>query len=228
MKESHREVITLIGKPASGKGTQAEPLAKSLNIPFVSMGKMLRDEIKNKTAMGRKFASYLAAGQLVPYKLSLVLIKRRLAKPDAQKGIVLDGFPRDVDQARAFETIGHITHAIVISVTEKEVMERITGRRCCPVCNRNFHIKINPPKKPGICDACGSHLVHRSDDTAAVVKERLKSYRDDTIPVLHFYRRLRALRRIDGVGTIEEVHQRILDAIYNSDKGINRHAQRNG
>jgi adenylate kinase len=221
----HREVITLIGKPASGKGTQAEPLAKAVGIPFVSMGKMLRDEIKAKTAIGRRAAAAVAAGRLVPYQISLILIKRRLAMPDAKEGILLDGFPRDLDQARAFEKVAHVTHAVLISITDKEVLRRITGRRVCPSCGRNYHVINSPSKKKGICDVCGSKLIQRFDDKPSVIRERLQSYREDTIPVLHFYRRLRALRRIDGIGSIEDVGARALAAVRESDKGINRHAQ---
>jgi adenylate kinase len=227
MKTTHREIITLIGKPASGKGTQAEPLAKAMGIPYVSMGKMLREEIRNKTAIGREAAESVAAGRLVPFKLTVALIKRRLGKADAKDGIVLDGFPRQLEQAKAFEKIGHITHALLISITDKEVIHRITGRRVCPKCGRNYHVSANPPKAKGICDACGIKLMHRDDDKASVVRERLESYKDDTIPLLHYYRRLRSLRRIDGVGSIEDVGKRALHAIRESDKGIKIHEERN-
>lgn len=227
MSTQHREIITLIGKPASGKGTQAEPLAEALGIPYVSMGKMLRDEIKRKTAIGRKAADAVAAGQLVPFRLTMELIKRRIRREDAKKGIVLDGFPRQLDQAEAFEKIGHITHAVLISITDKEVLRRITGRRVCSVCGRNFHLKANPPKKKGVCDSCGGALIHRADDKASIIRDRLRSYREDTIPLLHYYRRLRALRRIDGLGSIEEVKVRAVHAIHESDKGIKIHEERN-
>jgi len=226
MKNPHREVIVLIGKPGCGKGTQAEPLAKALGIVFVSMGKMLRDEIRKKTALGRRAAAIVAKGRLVPYQMTITLLRRRMNKADAKGGIVLDGFPREIDQARALEKIAHVTHAVLISITDREVVHRIAGRRVCSKCGRNYHLVTDPPKKAGICDACGGKLIQRYDDRPSVIRERLESYRDDTIPVLHFYRRLRALRRIEGVGSIEDVGKLILAAVRQSDKGINRHASR--
>jgi len=224
MRNPHREVIVLIGKPGCGKGTQAEPLAKALGIVFVSMGKMLREEIKKKTALGRKAASIVAKGRLVPYQMTIKLLRRRLAKSDAKEGIVLDGFPRELDQARALEKICHVTHAVLISITDREVLRRIIGRRICAKCGRNYHLVTDPPKKTGVCDSCGGKLIQRYDDKNSVIHERLESYRKDTIPVLRFYRRLRTLLRIEGVGSIEKVRGQILESILRSDKGINRHA----
>jgi len=224
MRNPHREVIVLIGKPGCGKGTQAEPLAKALGIVFVSMGKMLREEIKKKTALGRKAASIVAKGRLVPYQMTIKLLRRRLAKSDAKEGIVLDGFPRELDQARALEKICHVTHAVLISITDREVLRRIIGRRICAKCGRNYHLVTDPPKKTGVCDSFGGKLIQRYDDKNSVIHERLESYRKDTIPVLRFYRRLRTLLRIEGVGSIEKVRGQILESILRSDKGINRHA----
>ena len=224
MRNPHREAIVLIGKPGCGKGTQAEPLAKALGIVFVSMGKMLREEIKKKTALGRKAASIVAKGRLVPYQMTIKLLRRRLAKSDAKEGIVLDGFPRELDQARALEKICHVTHAVLISITDREVLRRIIGRRICAKCGRNYHLVTDPPKKTGVCDSCGGKLIQRYDDKNSVIHERLESYRKDTIPVLRFYRRLRTLLRIEGVGSIEKVRGQILESILRSDKGINRHA----
>jgi len=226
MKASHREVIVLIGKPGSGKGTQAEPLAKALDIPFVSVGKMLREEIKQGTAIGKKAAAAVAAGRLVPNKMTAELLRRRLAKPDTEGGIVIDGCPRDHVQAIMLEHIAHVAHAVLISITDCEVIRRISGRRICSKCGRNYHVEANRPKVDNVCDLCGGRIIHRDDDKPNIIKERLKSYREDTIPVLHYYRRLRALRRIDGQGSIEEVRARVIDAVRNSDKGLKIHEER--
>jgi adenylate kinase len=220
MKHPHKEVIILIGKPGSGKGTQAEPLAKALGIAFVSMGKMLRDEIKKGTALGKRAAADVAAGRLVPNSLTITLLKKRLAQPDAAKGLVIDGCPRDLEQAILLEPIAHVTHAIVISITDHEVIRRIAGRRVCAQCGHNYHVEAHMPKVDGACDLCGGKIIHRADDKPSIIKERLKSYREDTIPVLHFYRRMRALRRIDGLGTIKEVGERVLDMVRKTDKGL--------
>jgi adenylate kinase len=227
MTHHKRQIVVLIGKPASGKGTQAEPLAKALSVAFVSMGKMLRDEIKKKTPLGRRADAIVRKGKLVPCQLTISLLRRRLAKADARKGIVLDGFPREIEQARALEKIARVTHAVLISITDKEVMHRIAGRRVCANCGRNYHLVTDPPKKKGICDDCGGKLIQRYDDKPSVIRDRLESYREDTIPVLHFYRRLRVLRRIEGVGSIEDVRKHVLAAIERNEKSIDRHAQRN-
>jgi adenylate kinase len=226
MKNPHREVIVLIGKPGSGKGTQAEPLAKALGIPFVSVGKMLREEIKKGTTIGKKAAAAVAAGRLVPNEMTAELLRRRLAKADTENGIVIDGCPRDHVQAIMLEQIAHVAHAVLISITDHEVIRRISGRRICSKCGRNYHVEANRPKVDNVCDFCGGRIIHRDDDKLNIIKERLKSYREDTIPVLHYYRRLRALRRIDGQGSIEEVRERVIDAIRNSDKGLKIHEER--
>jgi len=228
MKNSHREVIVLIGKPGSGKGTQAEPLAKALGIPFVSTGKLMREEIKKGTPLGKSIAADVAAGKLVDNKITAMLLKRRLNKADAKDGIIIDGSPRDLEQALILDRIAHVAHAILISITDHEVIRRISGRRICAKCGRNYHIEANRPKVDNVCDHCGGRIIHRDDDKPKIIKERLKSYREDTIPVLHYYRRLRALRRIDGLGGIEEVGKRALNAILESDKGLKFHEPRNG
>jgi adenylate kinase len=224
--KKHREVIVLIGKPGSGKGTQAEPLAKAMGIPFVSVGKMLREEIKKGTAIGKKAAADVAAGRLVPSTMSIELLRRRLSRPDAETGLVIDGCPRDLAQARMLEHIAHVAHAVLISITDREVVRRISGRRICSKCGHNYHVESDRPKKDGICDRCGGRIIHRDDDKPRIIEERLKSYREDTIPVLHFYRRLRALRRIDGLADIKEVGARVLNAVERSDKGLKIHAKR--
>jgi len=226
-KKHQKEIIVLLGKPGSGKGTQAEPLATALGIPFVSVGKMLRTEIKKGSAMGKEAASFVASGRLVPNRITTALLKRRLNESDADNGIVIDGCPRDLEQALLLEKVSHVTHAVLISITDKEVIRRIAGRRVCSKCGYNYHIEGNMPKVEGVCDRCGGEIVRRDDDKPSIIKERLVSYREDTIPVLHYYRRLRALRRIDGQGGIEDVGRRMLEAVKKSDKGLKVYASWN-
>jgi adenylate kinase len=216
--DHHREVIILIGKPGSGKGTQAEPLARALGIPFVSVGKMLREEIKKGTAIGKKAAAGVAAGRLVPNILTIILLKRRLAKPDAKKGIVIDGFPRDLEQALILSKFARVAHAVLISITDKEVVRRISGRRICSKCGQNYHIEAFKPKRPGICDKCGGRIVRRDDDKPKIIRERLVSYREDTIPVLRFYRQKRVLRRVDAQAGIAAVGKKIIEVIKQADE----------
>jgi len=213
----HREIIILLGKPGSGKGTQAEPLARAMGLPFVSMGKMLREEIKKGTKIGKAAAAGVARGELIPNFLTIILLRRRLSRPDAKRGIIIDGFPRDLEQAVILDKIAHVRHAILISITDKEVVRRISGRRICSVCGQNYHIEAFKPKVKGICDKCGGKIVHRDDDKPYIIKERLRSYRQDTVPVLRFYRRKRVLRRVDAQAGIVAVGKNILEAINKAD-----------
>ncbi len=219
MKGVHREVIVLLGKPGSGKGTQAEPLSRALGIPAVSVGKLWRSEIKRKTAIGRKGARFIATGKLAPNELTAMLIRKRFRKPDVARGVILDGYPRDLVQAIILEEIAHVTHAFLISITDREVLRRLSGRRVCSKCGRNYHIESMKPKLPGVCDLCGAKLMRRKDDDPKVIRARVKSYRLDTIPVLKFYRWHRVLRRVDGIGTIAEVQKRMLAVIRRDDAG---------
>ena len=218
MKRTHREVIVLLGKPGSGKGTQAEPLSRSLGIPAVSVGKLWRAEIANKTVIGRKGARFIAAGKLAPNELTAQLIRKRLAKPDVENGVILDGYPRDLVQAVILEEIAHVSHAFLISIDDRVVIRRLSGRRVCTKCGRNYHIESKKPKVPGICDFDGGKLKRRDDDDPKIIRERIRSYREDTIPVLKFYRGHRVLRRVDGIGTIAEVQKRMIAAIRRDDK----------
>lgn len=217
MNKKHREVIVLIGKPGSGKGTQAEPLARALGIPFVSVGKLLREEIKRGTAIGKKAAEDVSAGRLVPNEMTAALIKRRLAHSDTKNGIVVDGCPRDLVQAKLLDKAARVTHAILISITDTEAARRISGRRLCSKCGLNYHIESNKPKKAGVCDRCGGEIVRRDDDKPKVIRERLLSYQKDTIPVLQYYRGKRILRRVDGLHPIKEVGKHIVDVIKKAD-----------
>ena len=218
MKTPHREVIVFLGKPGSGKGTQSEPLARALGIPAVSVGKTIREEIKKGTPTGKKIASIVAAGKLIPVSAWAALLKKRLQRPDVKKGIIIDGSPRDLAQALIMDKICKVTHAILVSITDKEVIRRISGRRVCSHCGQNYHVEALKPKQAGLCDKCCGRIVHRGDDKPSVIKERLKSYRDETIPVLRFYRRKRVLRRIDGQAPIVEVGKKILEAVKKADK----------
>jgi adenylate kinase len=226
IKQHHKEIIVLIGKPGSGKGTQADPLAKALGIPFVSTGKLMRAEIKKGTRLGKTIAADVATGRLVDNAVTALLLRRRLAKPDTHQGLIIDGSPRDLEQALMLDKISHVTHAILISITDKEVIRRLSGRRVCSKCGHNYHVELHKPKVEGICDLCGGKIIHRDDDKPSIIKERLKSYREDTIPVLQYYRRLRALRRVDGLGSIDEVGERALAVVRASDKGLKLYEER--
>lgn len=208
--------LILLGGPGAGKGTQAKKLIDKYQIPQISTGDILRAAVKEGTELGRKAKEYMDAGKLVPDEVVIGIIKDRLAQPDCKKGFILDGFPRTVPQAEALDKVlgelgSKIDHVISIEVDEEELVTRLTGRRTCknPSCGMMYHIKFNPPKKEGICDKCGSELYQRDDDNEATVRSRLATYNQATKPLIDYYQAKGLLRPIAGVGSIDEIFQKI-------------------
>ncbi len=206
--------IILLGPPGAGKGTQAKKLVEAYGIPQISTGDMLREAVRNQTDLGMKAKKYMDAGQLVPDEIVIGLAKERMSQPDCAKGFMLDGFPRTVAQAEALDKVleemgRKLDHVICIEVPEQELMERLTGRRTCRNCGRGYHIKFDPPKTEGVCDVCGGELYQRDDDNPETVANRLKVYREQTQPLIDYYEAKGLLRRIDGVGSIDEIFARI-------------------
>ena len=188
-------VVIMLGAPGTGKGTVASILTEKLSIPQVSTGDIFRKHIKEGTELGKLADSYISKGQLVPDDVTIDLVENRLKDADVQNGIILDGFPRTVKQAEALDNILEQEEKkvdIVINLTtpEEEIIERIVNRRVCSNqdCKTIYNIVLNPPKKEGICDKCGSELVQRKDDNVETVKARLKSYMEQTEPVVEYYK----------------------------------------
>ena len=166
--------LVLLGAPGAGKGTQAEILCKKLNIPTISTGNILRAAVANGTPVGLKAKEYMDKGALVPDDVIIGVIKERLAEPDCKNGFILDGVPRTIPQAQALEDGGvHIDCALSIEIADETIIERMSGRRTCPACGASFHVVSNPPRKQGVCDACGGELTIRKDDAPETVKARL-------------------------------------------------------
>lgn len=189
--------IILLGAPGSGKGTQAENIKSRLHIPAISTGAILREAIKQGTALGADAKSYVDAGKLVPDGVMVALIKERLGQPDCQNGYILDGFPRTVAQAEALEAIGVELDAVIsIEVPDDEIERRLTGRRVCSACGRSWHVIYNPPRREGACDGCGGELVRREDDEPETVRRRLKVYHESTEPLKGWYQRKSRLRTV--------------------------------
>lgn len=202
--------IILMGPPGAGKGTQAERIAKNFGLLHVSTGDMFREAVKEGTAMGKKAKEYMDKGTLVPDEIVVGIVKERLSKPDAADGVLLDGFPRTVEQAEALDEVlrelGLKLDAVLsVDVDEEELVTRLTGRRVCSNCGTTYHIKFNPPKVRNICDHCGSELYQRSDDTVETVKERLDVYKKQTFPLIEYYKRKGLFQSIDGNQDIEQV-----------------------
>ena len=207
-----------MGPPGVGKGTQAARLSATLGAPHISTGDIFREAVQGGTDLGGKVRSFLEAGQLVPDSLMGDLIQNRMAKQDAGGGFILDGFPRTVDQVhildRALENLGAgLDGVFLLAAPQGEIVRRLTGRRICPGCNAVFHLDSRPPKAPGVCDACGSALVQRSDDTEAVIRDRLAVYEEQTCPVAEAYRERGQLVEIDGLGDPDEVGARLNESL---------------
>ena len=196
--------LILLGAPGAGKGTQADILAKLLDIPTISTGNILRAAVKNGTPVGLKAKEYMDAGTLVPDEVIIGIIAERLAEPDCKKGYILDGVPRTIPQAEAMEKGGiDIDCALSIEVADETIIDRMSGRRTCPNCGASFHVVSNPPKKEGVCDSCGAALTIRKDDAPETVKARLETYHKETEPLKAFYEKRGKLKSVDNQPTIE-------------------------
>lgn len=184
-------VIILLGPPGAGKGTHAVELSKTLKLPHISTGDLFRENLNNKTSLGEKAKSYMEKGLLVPDDLVLDMLFDRISQKDCTKGYILDGFPRTLEQAKAFDArLDKKTKVITVNldIDDEPLVERITGRIVCKNCGTPFHTKYLPPKKTGICDNCQGELYQRKDDTEEVVKERLKVYHTQTQPLIAYYK----------------------------------------
>jgi len=210
--------LALLGAPGVGKGVQAAALRDRLGVPHVSTGDMLRAAVKDGSALGQKVRAILERGGLVPDEVVGELIRERLGRPDAGGGFVLDGFPRTVPQADLLDRVlaekgRTLDRAINIVVPEPEILDRLTGRRVCRECGATYHVRYNPPRAAGRCDACGGALRQREDDTEEVITERLRVYQEQTSPLIDRYQRRGVLLTVDGRGRPEEVTARIVAAL---------------
>ena len=206
--------IIMLGAPGAGKGTQAKQIAAKYNIPHISTGDIFRANIKNGTELGKKAKEYMDQGLLVPDELTCDLVMDRIAEDDAKNGFVLDGFPRTIPQAEALtaalEKIGQkMDFAIDVDVPDENIVNRMSGRRACLKCGATYHIVAIPPKKEGICDACGSELVQRDDDKPETVQKRLDVYHEQTQPLIDYYNKQGILKSVDGTVPMEEVFKAI-------------------
>ena len=205
--------LILLGAPGAGKGTQSDFIKDALKVPVISTGNLLREAIAQGTDLGKQAKSYMDGGNLVPDELIVGLMKEKLATPECKNGAILDGFPRTVKQAEVLETIGGVDVALSIEVPDEAIVHRMAGRRTCSKCNTTYHIEGNPPKVEGVCDKCGEKLGIRHDDDPDVVLKRLNVYHDQTEPVKHYYEAHGKLRSVEGVGTVEEIRNRIFNAL---------------
>lgn len=218
--------IILLGAPGAGKGTQAKLIVDRYGIPQISTGDILRDNRDRQTELGRKAAPIMAAGGLVPDDLVLAMVADRLSQPDCARGFILDGFPRTVTQAewldrflssRTFDGRKMPPVVISIEVGYNQLLQRLTGRRSCPVDGKIYNIYFHPPKKDGVCDFCGSRLVQREDDREEVISERLKSYESKTLPLVNYYRQQGRLHVLNGALPVDQVTAETFAVIEHND-----------
>ncbi len=206
--------IIMLGAPGAGKGTQAEILSKKLGIPTISTGNILRAAVKAGTPVGLQAKSYMDAGKLVPDDVIIGILAEALQGPECAKGYILDGVPRTIPQAEAMEAQGvDIDVALDLAVEDDAIVARMGGRRVCPVCGATYHIVNAPPKKEGVCDKCGNQLIIRADDAPETVKDRLRTYHEQTEPLLAFYKERGKLKTVENKPSIEENTAEIMKAL---------------
>ena len=209
--------IVLFGPPGAGKGTQASLLAEKYGAAHISTGDILREAVANKTEVGLKAKSYMDKGELVPDEVVIAIAKEKLASV-GDTGFILDGFPRTIAQAEALDIaladINKPLDAVVnLQVDETELIRRLSGRRVCPSCGEPYHVDSKKSKAEGICDACGSALVHRADDQPEAIRNRLNVYGNQTAPVLGYYERKGILKNIEAVGSIQDILNRVSESL---------------
>ena len=210
--------IIFLGAPGAGKGTQAAIVAQELNLVHIASGDLFRQAVERGTELGAKAKFYMDKGMLVPDEITTQLILERISAPDCESGVILDGFPRNLEQAKALDealakqatAIDKVVH---IKVSEEELLKRLSGRWVCRNCQTPYHATASPPKVWGKCDQCGGELYQRPDDTAQTVKERLRVYFDQTAPLIDYYNRSGKLLEVAGEEGIDEVSRRVISAL---------------
>jgi len=200
-----------MGPPGSGKGTQTERLCAELVFTKISTGDLLREAVRQGSPLGLKAKGFMDAGKLVPNELVIDLIKEKMKT--VKRGVILDGFPRNLEQAQMLDKITKVDLAIDLQVNEENLVKRLTMRRTCKNCAAVFHLEFNPPKVAGKCDKCGGELYQRTDDTEKTVRERLRVYKESTLPLVEYYKRKSVLKTVDGEGDIAEVYVRLAKVV---------------
>jgi adenylate kinase len=209
--------LIFLGPPGAGKGTQARGLAQEWGVPQIATGEMLREAVAAGTPLGREAKRIMDTGALVPDDVIVGLIAERLRQPDAERGFILDGFPRTIGQAEALDRLlkdlGQSLDAVVyFAVAEPELLRRLTGRRLCRRCQTAFHQVSAPPQRDGVCDRCGGELYQRDDDSEATARNRLEVYGRQTAPLLDYYRRRGLLSTVTGEGPVDVIRAAIRQA----------------
>jgi adenylate kinase len=203
--------VILLGPPGGGKGTQGELIEKQYGFPKISTGDLLRREVQEKTTLGEMAKAEMNKGELVKDDIVIEVIKHKILQPDCKRGYILDGFPRNVGQARRLEEIEEKRQEIVIDIhlSEQTLIQRLSARRVCSSCGAIYNLLACSPRKEGSCDICGLELIQREDDVPEVIKERLKVYHEQTEALIDYYSRKKVYFRINGEGKIETISKNI-------------------
>ncbi len=210
--------VVILGFPGAGKGTQTKFLAECLSVPSLSSGDLFRRHQREGTPLGQQVRTYVDSGLLVPDEITIAMILDEINSPSYSDGFVLDGFPRNVNQAleldRALDFAGmDIDCALLIDVTQEALADRLGKRLVCNRCQSIYHTEASPPRNSGLCDYCNGRLERRADDEPEALVRRLRAYQEESAPVVDFYARAGKLVKVDGTGTVERVRQRIKEAI---------------
>jgi len=208
-------IVLLMGPQGVGKGTYAKKLEEKYNIPTISTGDIFRENIKNQTATGKIAKSYIDNGNLVPDKITINMLKKRIEQEDCENGFFLDGFPRTIAQAEALDADLTVDKVLFFTANDKTIIERLEGRRVCKKCGANYHVKFIPPKKEGICDACGGELYQREDDHKEAIEKRLDLFKKQTLPVIDYYKNKKLVAIIDSLPI-----KRVAEVMNNVEKAL--------
>lgn len=206
--------LILLGAPGAGKGTQAEMICETFNIPAISTGNIIRAALADGTEMGQKAKSYMDKGELVPDEVVIGIIKERLQDEDCKNGFILDGFPRTIPQAQALEDMGiNIDKVIDIEVPDEKITERMSDRRVCSQCGASYHLLFKQSKEDGTCDKCNGTLIQRKDDHPDTVQKRLVEYHAQTEPLKDFYASRKKLLIVEGQDEVLDTSKLVLAAL---------------
>ena len=205
--------LILLGAPGAGKGSHAKLISNKYKIPQISMGDIIRENIKKGTKLGKELKKFTEKGNLVTDDLVIRLLESRINKKDCSNGYILDGFPRTIAQANALEKITEIDNVLLLDCSEKTVLQRLGGRRNCNKCGEIFHVINMPPKKDGVCDKCGGKLFQRGDDQEKTIKNRLKVYKRKTAPLINFYKKKGLLKKVNANNTLGIAFKDIINAL---------------
>jgi len=210
--------LILVGPPGAGKGTQAVHLAAHFKIPHISTGDIFRANLKNGTELGKQAQSYMDRGELVPDSVTNEMVRARLGNSDVANGFLLDGFPRNTNQAKVLDGIltdrnMPLDAVIELSIEKAEIIKRLSGRRTCRNCSATFHIDFEKPKQPGICDKCNGALYQREDDKEEVIARRLEIYAEQTEPIIAYYQKSGILKKVSAVGEVSQITQKVIASL---------------